>query len=58
MNVIPAEHAHASILQFDRCAGSDSLPTVEDGQHGLCDHCDQPFRLWYGTIPLHRIKRD
>jgi hypothetical protein len=58
MNVIPADHAHGQLLEFNRCAGSDTWPTVDDGTHGLCDTCQQPFRLWYGAIPHHRTRRD
>lgn len=57
MKIISAEYAHATLLEFDRCAGSDTWPTVHSDGHGICDTCDQPFRLHYGAIPTHRTRR-
>ena len=59
MKYVAAEIAHPDVLAFNRCAGSDTWPTVEtdDHTHGLCDTCQQPFRLRYGSIPAHRTRQ-
>lgn len=57
MKWISAEYAHPNILAFRRCEGSDTWPQVFTENHGLCDVCDQPFRLMYGAIPPHRTKQ-
>lgn len=53
--MIPAEQI-AKVLRFVRCSGSDLWPMADSDGHGICQRCEQPFRLQNGVIPAHRIR--